>query len=87
MHLPLSAVCNLPQDLLVAVSVLIDITALRHPTVLVQGKRELQLQRGEGVGENEKREGEKKKKSNILDSQSSQQLQARLVGESLTHRD
>lgn len=87
MHLPLSAACNLPQDLLVAVSVLIDITALRHPTVLVQGKRELQLQRGEGVGENEKREGEKKKKSNILGSQSSQQLEARLVGESLTHRD
>lgn len=60
MHLPLSAVCNLPQDLLVAVPVLIDITALRHPTLLVQGKRELQLQGGEGVGENEKREREKK---------------------------
>jgi len=75
-------VCNLPQDLLVAVPVLIDITALRHPTLLVQGKRELQLQKGEGVGENKKRG---KKKSNILGSQSSQQLQVRLVGESLTH--
>lgn len=79
MHLSLSAVRNLPQDLLVAVPVLIDITALRHPTLLVQGKRELQLQ-------NEKRE-RRGKKGNILGSQSSQQLQARLVGESLTHRD
>lgn len=62
MHLPLFAACNLPRDLLVAVSVLIDITALRHPALLVQGKRELQLQRGEGVGENEKRERKKEKK-------------------------
>lgn len=38
MHLPLSAACHLPWDLLVAVPVLIDITALRHPALLVQGK-------------------------------------------------
>lgn len=37
-----------PWDLLVAVPVLIDIAALRHPTLLVQGKRELQLQIGGG---------------------------------------
>lgn len=81
MHLPLSAMCIL----LVAVPVLVDVAALRHPAVLVQGKRELQLQRREGVGNKERREGGKK--SNILGTQSSQQLQARLVGESLTHRD
>lgn len=81
MHLPLSAACNLPWDLLVAVPVLIDITALRHPALLVQGKRELQLQR-EGEG-SEEREREKKKKQGFrLCSQSSQQLRARLVGES-----
>lgn len=38
LHLPVFAVCNPPQDLPVAVPVLIDITALRHPTLLVQGK-------------------------------------------------
>lgn len=63
MHLALSAMCNLTLcDLLVAVPVLVDVAALRHPAVLVQGKRELQLQR-EGVGEKEKREREKKKKA------------------------
>lgn len=56
MHLPLSAMCIL----LVAVPVLVDVAALRHPTVLVQGKRELQLQRGEGVGNKERRERGKK---------------------------
>lgn len=80
-HLPLSAACNLPWDLLVAVPVLIDITALRHPALLVQGKRELQLQR-EGEGSEERERKKKKKQGFRLCSQSSQQLRARLVGES-----
>lgn len=62
-HLPLFTACNLPRDLLVAVPVLIDITALRHPALLVQGKRELQLQRGGGAGENEKRKRKKKEQA------------------------
>lgn len=64
--IPLCAACNHLQDLLVAVPVLIDVTALRHSTLLVQGKRELQLQRHNGVGDSEKAEkggGREKKKA------------------------
>lgn len=60
------AACNLPQDLPVAVPVLIDVTALRHPTLLVQGKRELHLHRGEGVWDNEKREKKKRQHFRLL---------------------
>lgn len=60
--LPLSPSPNTAalQALLVAVSILIDVAALRHPGLLVQSKRDFQLHKSQGGGK-EKRKTERKK--------------------------
>lgn len=51
------------QALLVAVPILIDVAALRHPTLLVQSKREPQLRKRQGGGKEKKKAERKKEKS------------------------